>query len=95
MAGPVPGTDRPDRPVAGKILICLLRLPNHLFILLIVGYRKLFSPWLPRVCRFEPSCSLYGLEAFRKYNFFKALGLTAWRVLRCNPFCKGGYDPLP
>lgn len=68
---------------------------NQPFILLIKLYRRLLSPILPRTCRFEPSCSLYGLQAFRKYNFFKALGLTAWRILRCNPFCKGGYDPLP
>ena len=71
------------------------RLPNLLFIGLIQLYKKLLSPILPPTCRFYPSCSQYGLEAFRKYNFFKALGLTVWRVLRCNPFNKGGYDPLP
>lgn len=79
----------------GSIWRNILKLPNYPFILLITLYRTVFSPWLPRVCRFEPTCSSYGLQAFRKYNIFKALGLTTWRILRCNPFCKGGSDPLP
>jgi putative membrane protein insertion efficiency factor len=70
-------------------------LPNRAFELLIRTYQMTFSTVLPRSCRFEPSCSNYALQAFRKYNVFKALALTVWRVLRCNPFCKGGYDPLP
>ncbi|MDX9949733.1 MAG: membrane protein insertion efficiency factor YidD [Candidatus Syntrophosphaera sp.] len=78
-----------------KCLIQVFRLPNLLFIGIINLYKKVVSPILPSVCRFEPSCSEYGRQAFRKYNFFKAFGLTAWRILRCNPFCKGGYDPLP
>ncbi|MDI9528493.1 MAG: membrane protein insertion efficiency factor YidD [Candidatus Cloacimonadota bacterium] len=78
-----------------SVLNRILRLPNLAVILLISIYRKSLSRILPRVCRFEPSCSSYGLQAFRKFNFFKALGLTLWRVLRCNPFCRGGYDPLP
>jgi len=73
----------------------LLRLPNYIFIGLISLYRHVLSPILPRTCRFEPSCSSYGLQAFQKYHFPKALALTLWRILRCNPFCKGGYDPLP
>lgn len=88
-------TEHPDRPIALKALRSISRLPNQLFIGLIGLYRRLISPLLPSVCRFQPSCSQYSLQAFRKYNFFKALGLSAWRVLRCNPFCKGGYDPLP
>ena len=46
-------------------------------------------------CRYMPTCSTYSLECFTKYRFFKALGLSIWRVLRCNPFSKGGYDPSP
>ena len=49
---------------------------------------------MPR-CRFIPTCSQYALEAVEKYGFFKALWLTCRRLLRCNPFCKGGYDPVP
>lgn len=75
--------------------IRLSRLPNAMFIMLITLYRKVLSPALPRTCRFYPSCSQYGLEAFRKYNVLKAIYLTVWRILRCNPFNRGGYDPLP
>ena len=71
------------------------RAPAMLFILLISGYRALISPILPKSCRFYPSCSAYGLEAFRRLSFIRALYLTAWRIMRCNPFCRGGYDPLP
>lgn len=46
-------------------------------------------------CRFEPSCSRYGLGCFERFWTGKALWLTIWRVVRCNPFCKGGYDPVP
>lgn len=59
-------------------------------------YQKTISPLLGSgKCRFTPTCSEYSLNAFRKYSFFKALRLSIWRILRCNPFGKGGYDPLP
>ena len=58
-------------------------------------YRKHISPMKTPCCRFTPTCSQYALEAFEKYGFFKGLYLSVRRVLRCNPFCKGGYDPLP
>ncbi|HPB18765.1 MAG TPA: membrane protein insertion efficiency factor YidD [Candidatus Cloacimonas sp.] len=80
---------------SGKVWKRLAHLPNLLFLALIRFYQLAFSPFLPASCRFEPSCSVYGYQAFKKYNFFKAFYLTAWRILRCNPFHKGGYDPLP
>ena len=46
-------------------------------------------------CRFTPTCSAYAVEAFQKRGFFVGFGLTVWRILRCNPFCKWGYDPVP
>ena len=46
-------------------------------------------------CRFTPTCSAYALEAFTKRGFFVGFGLTVWRILRCQPFCAGGYDPVP
>lgn len=68
---------------------------NKVFITLIKFYRKYISPLMgPNKCRFTPTCSQYALEAFQKYNFFKAFGLSMWRILRCNPFSKGGHDPL-
>jgi putative membrane protein insertion efficiency factor len=52
------------------------------------------SSTVPTVCRFQPTCSQYGLEAIRKYGTIRGGVLTAWRILRCNPFSKGGEDPL-
>jgi hypothetical protein len=50
---------------------------------------------MPPACRFHPSCSAYGLEAFQTHPFHRALVLTVWRIMRCNPFNAGGYDPVP
>jgi len=47
------------------------------------------------ICRFEPSCSRYTMEAIRRHGFLKGSLLGGWRVLRCNPFCRGGHDPVP
>ena len=58
-------------------------------------YQLTLSPILPSRCRFHPSCSHYGMEAIGKYGTLKGTALTAWRVLRCNPFSKGGEDPVP
>jgi uncharacterized protein len=58
-------------------------------------YRKGISPFTPPSCRFEPTCSAYGLEAIEKYGAGKGVWLTIRRILRCHPFCKGGYDPVP
>jgi hypothetical protein len=67
---------------------------KHLAILLIRGYQRLIGPMLPRTCKFEPSCSVYAIEAFRKKGFFRGVALTTWRLLRCNPWGRGGYDPV-
>ena len=58
---------------------------------------KFVRPFLgPRgVCRFTPTCSAYALEAVNKYGCFKGLFLASKRLLRCHPFCAGGYDPVP
>ena len=58
-------------------------------------YRKYISPIKPPCCRFTPTCSAYAVEAFEKRGFFVGFILTVGRILRCNPFCKGGYDPVP
>lgn len=58
-------------------------------------YKYLISPWLLPCCRFEPSCSQYAEFAIRKYGFFIGGTIAFLRIIRCNPFCKGGYDPVP
>lgn len=68
---------------------------KYLMIWLVRLYRKFISPIKPPCCRFTPTCSAYALEAFSKRGFFVGLILTVWRILRCNPFSKGGYDPVP
>lgn len=61
---------------------------------LIKLYQKYISAYTPPRCKFYPTCSNYGIEAYMKYNFIKATILLIIRILRCNPFSKGGYYPL-
>ena len=68
---------------------------KHVCIWLIKIYRKAISPLKPPCCRFYPTCSAYAVEAFQKRGFFVGLALSVWRILRCNPFCCPGYDPVP
>ena len=66
------------------------------FIGLIKFYRKYLSGLKAApTCKFIPTCSEYGIEAIEKYGTLKGGVLTVWRILRCNPFSKGGYDPVP
>ena len=58
-------------------------------------YRRWISRWLPPACRFHPSCSVYALEALRKHGALRGLCLITWRLLRCQPFHPGGFDPVP
>ncbi|HCH27950.1 MAG TPA: membrane protein insertion efficiency factor YidD [Ruminococcaceae bacterium] len=58
-------------------------------------YQKGVSPRKISCCRFTPTCSAYAVEALEKHGLFVGLPLVIWRVLRCNPWCKGGYDPVP
>jgi putative membrane protein insertion efficiency factor len=67
-----------------RVLLALLRF-----------YKRSISPLLPNACRFTPTCSEYAMEAIQKHGALKGTWLAIWRVLRCNPFCKGGYDPVP
>lgn len=62
---------------------------------LIRFYRKHISPHTPSSCKYIPTCSQYGLEAIERFGALKGSLLTVWRILRCNPWSKGGYDPVP
>ena len=68
---------------------------NQVPIVLIKFYRAFLSPLFAPSCKYYPTCSGYALEAFQKHNLFYAFWLTLWRILRCNPFSKGGFDPVP
>ncbi len=63
-------------------------------IALIKAYRRAISPMLPASCRFTPTCSLYTLQAIEKYGLLRGGWMGARRLLRCQPFSKGGFDPL-
>lgn len=62
---------------------------------LVKGYRLLLSPWLGSSCRFEPTCSAYSLQALEKHGAAAGTYLTVARLVRCNPWCNGGHDPVP
>ena len=71
------------KPV-GTALAVLIRL-----------YQLVLRPLLPPSCRFEPSCSAYAIEALRTHGAWHGGMLASWRIVRCNPFCAGGLDPVP
>ena len=68
---------------------------NAPMIWLILGYKATLSPYLGSHCRFHPTCSTYALEVYRRHNPLRATALTAWRLLRCQPFGGKGLDPAP
>lgn len=67
-----------------KVLVGCIRL-----------YQRWLSPWLGQNCRFYPSCSQYAIDALRIHGVVFGLFYATWRILRCNPFCEGGHDPVP
>jgi len=73
--------------VVSKILIPAVLAP-------IVAYQRVISPALPRRCKYEPTCSAYAVQAIRDYGILRGLVLAGWRLLRCNPFSHGGFDPV-
>ena len=68
---------------------------NKILIALIKVYQYTLSPMLGPRCRYYPSCSNYAVDALREHGAVRGLGMAAWRILRCNPFSNGGYDPVP
>ena len=68
---------------------------TRLLIGLVKAYRLLLSPWLGSSCRFEPTCSAYSLQALDRFGAVKGSYLTLTRLVRCHPWCAGGFDPVP
>ena len=66
-----------------------------LLIGIVKAYRLFLSPWLGSACRFEPTCSVYALQALEAHGAAAGSYLTASRIVRCNPWCAGGHDPVP
>ena len=83
------------KEMLNKVGKTVRKVLNWPFVLLIRFYQVCISPLKPASCRFTPTCSQYGLQAFRMHGPIKGLILTAWRILRCNPWGGSGYDPVP
>ena len=67
---------------------------RRLALVAIRAYQRVISPALPRRCKYEPTCSAYAARAIEEFGILRGLVLAAWRLLRCNPFSHGGYDPV-
>ena len=80
-------------PMSFKLFIS--NLLKHLIINIIKIYQRFISPFFPSSCKFSPSCSRYGIDAINKYGAIRGSFLTVKRVLKCNPWNNGGYDPIP
>lgn len=88
--------DYASEPRLKDLPVTLFTLPRWIILALIRGYQMTFSRTLPpNTCRFYPTCSHYGYQAVYKYGAIKGSLMAIWRVLRCNPFVPGGYDPVP
>ena len=68
---------------------------KQIFIWLIKGYRMFISPMFPPTCRFQPTCSMYAIQAIERFGAFRGCWMAIRRILRCHPFHPGGYDPVP
>ena len=71
-----------------------MRILREIAIAPIRVYQRVISPLLPRRCKYHPTCSAYAVDAVREYGILRGLVLAGWRLLRCNPWSHGGYDPV-
>jgi putative membrane protein insertion efficiency factor len=71
-----------------------MTLARRVVVAPIVFYQRVISPALPRRCKYEPTCSAYAGQAIQRYGILRGLLLAGWRLLRCNPWSHGGYDPI-
>jgi uncharacterized protein len=80
-----------ERALTTRLAVVILRA----FVLgLVRAYKLIISPFLPPACRFLPTCSEYAAEAVQRHGVLRGGAKATWRLLRCHPFCKGGYDPV-
>lgn len=84
------GSHHPPAAVPGP----LVRAARTVALAPIFVYQKVISPAFPRRCKYEPTCSRYAFESIRAYGVLRGVVLASWRVLRCNPWSDGGYDPV-
>jgi len=88
--------DYSNEPTLKDFELTLLNFPRFIILIFIRFYQKFISPALPvNTCRFYPSCSRYGFESVKKFGAIKGTFLAIYRIVRCNPFNPGGYDPVP
>lgn len=73
----------------------MLEWPRRFMVGFIKVYRLMLSPWLGNACRFEPTCSVYAIEAMERHGAAVGTYLMLHRLVRCNPWCQGGCDPVP
>jgi putative membrane protein insertion efficiency factor len=71
-----------------------VRLLREIALLPVRAYRRAVSPALPSRCKYHPTCSAYAVEAVRSYGILRGAVLAGWRILRCNPWSDGGFDPV-
>lgn len=100
VVAPAPGYQNgqlhSEEPALREIPVTLATLPRLPALAMIRLYQATLSRSLPSgTCRFTPTCSHYSYQAIAKYGLLKGSALSAWRILRCQPFSKGGYDPVP
>jgi len=72
-----------------------MKLLAHIAALPVRFYRRFLSPLKPAMCRFHPTCSAYAIEALEVHGLLRGSALATWRLLRCQPFARGGWDPVP
>jgi len=75
--------------------ISITNVARTAIVALLRGYKWAISPLLPPACRYLPTCSDYAAEAVERHGIFRGSAMAAWRLLRCHPFVRGGYDPVP
>ncbi len=95
MSHPRPSAGPAKGRAAARLANALWHLPQHLLMFVVKAYRMLLKPWLGNACRFEPTCSAYALQALEQHGAVVGATLATGRVLRCNPWCDGGCDPVP